>query len=302
MKKKTFDLITKKGNFVAWEGDNDGETAIAYMSDDAEFIFAINCMRDNSVKEGGKDEDGVYPYHWAADSVYPENEPRFASNEEVALYLKKMKEYGEDFISYEEADEKEDVKENNEEMKGDVNIKSCILGKGTVVFGGGIQLFVEYDPESKTASVKFAELKQPLKPGENIPFGAKTYDPQVCFVFDEIKSIDIVREALDIAEYTLKHGELKPFKAAKITSKPNNDLSATIGMMKSEDYKERFKAEYYQTKIRYDKLVKMVKNWEKGNLCFTPTCPRVTYDFQLDAMAKYLGILEMRAKMEGIEL
>lgn len=30
-------------------------------------------------------------------------------------------------------------------------------------------------------------------------------------------------------------------------------LSDTVQMMNSADYKERFKAEYWQTKIRYDK-------------------------------------------------
>lgn len=32
------------------------------------------------------------------------------------------------------------------------------------------------------------------------------------------------------------------------------ELKDTIPQMTSEDYKERFKAEYYQTKIRYWKL------------------------------------------------
>ena len=34
------------------------------------------------------------------------------------------------------------------------------------------------------------------------------------------------------------------------------ELKDTIEMMMSEDYKERFKAEYNQTKIRYEKLKK----------------------------------------------
>ena len=33
------------------------------------------------------------------------------------------------------------------------------------------------------------------------------------------------------------------------------ELKDTIKMMDNVDYKERFKAEYYQTKIRYEKLV-----------------------------------------------
>lgn len=36
------------------------------------------------------------------------------------------------------------------------------------------------------------------------------------------------------------------------------ELKDTIDLMTSEDYKDRFKAEYYQTKIRYDKLHKML--------------------------------------------
>lgn len=33
------------------------------------------------------------------------------------------------------------------------------------------------------------------------------------------------------------------------------ELKDTIKLMESKDYKERFKAEYYQTKIRWEKLV-----------------------------------------------
>lgn len=36
------------------------------------------------------------------------------------------------------------------------------------------------------------------------------------------------------------------------------ELIDTIQMMQSEDYKARFKAEYLQAKIRYDKLDEMM--------------------------------------------
>ena len=36
------------------------------------------------------------------------------------------------------------------------------------------------------------------------------------------------------------------------------ELKDTIELMNSNDYKERFKAEYLQAKIRYDKLEKML--------------------------------------------
>ena len=36
------------------------------------------------------------------------------------------------------------------------------------------------------------------------------------------------------------------------------NLKKTIGMMCSDDYRERFKAEYFQVDIRYQKLKEMV--------------------------------------------
>ena len=54
------------------------------------------------------------------------------------------------------------------------------------------------------------------------------------------------------------------------------DLKDTAEMMSSADYKERFKAEYYQTAIRYKKLTAMLDKWDNGTLAFSPTCPRST--------------------------
>lgn len=80
------------------------------------------------------------------------------------------------------------------------------------------------------------------------------------------------------------------------------ELKDTVEMMGSEDYKERFKAEYYQVKIRYGKLKYMLERWDNEPLDFTPTCPRSTYDMQIRTMSDYIAILEMRAAMEGITL
>lgn len=79
-------------------------------------------------------------------------------------------------------------------------------------------------------------------------------------------------------------------------------LKDTIDLMISEDYKERFLGEYQQLKIRYNGLCNMIDKWDKGELNFTPTCPRTTYSLQLNAMENYLAVLEARAVMEGIEL
>ena len=80
------------------------------------------------------------------------------------------------------------------------------------------------------------------------------------------------------------------------------ELKETAEMMCSADYKERFKAEYYQLKIRYTKLKAMCEKWDKGKLDFTPSCPRWVYSIQLRAMQDYLTCLEERAKIEGVEL
>lgn len=80
------------------------------------------------------------------------------------------------------------------------------------------------------------------------------------------------------------------------------ELRDTVEMMNSADYKERFKAEYQQVVIRYQKLSAMLEKWDKGELNFEPTCPRSTYNMQVRAMTDYIAVLEARAVMEGVDL
>ena len=79
-------------------------------------------------------------------------------------------------------------------------------------------------------------------------------------------------------------------------------LKDTIEMMNSEDYKERFKAEYYQTKIRYDKLHNIIVKMEAGTCNFTPSCSLEIFEEQAKYMGMYLHVLEVRAQIEKIEL
>ena len=72
--------------------------------------------------------------------------------------------------------------------------------------------------------------------------------------------------------------------------------------MESDDYKERFRGGYYQTKIRKEKLDVMLKKWDEGQLEFNPTCPREMYDDQIAGMTAYLNVLEKRAVIENVEL
>lgn len=80
------------------------------------------------------------------------------------------------------------------------------------------------------------------------------------------------------------------------------ELKDTINLMNSEDYKSRFKAEYYQTKIRYDKLHKMIVKYDAKALDFELSCDIEMHRKQAKAMGEYLYCLEVRAVIENIEL
>ena len=79
-------------------------------------------------------------------------------------------------------------------------------------------------------------------------------------------------------------------------------LTDTVELMSSADYKDRFKAEYYQTKIRYEGLHKMVVKYEAGTLDFEPHCKLELLKAQKNAMGTYLYLLEVRAEIEKIAL
>lgn len=95
------------------------------------------------------------------------------------------------------------------------------------------------------------------------------------------------------------------------------ELKDTVEMMNSKDFKERFCAEYFQTKIRYEKLRALLRKWDAGSwtiseekekdkeyqfLGFKPTCPECLLSNQLDQMDRLLKTYETRAVIEGIDL
>ena len=96
-------------------------------------------------------------------------------------------------------------------------------------------------------------------------------------------------------------------------------LYDTADPMVSKDYKDRFFAEYWQLKIRYEKLKKRntmteayrrvmeAKHYEnvipRGEIKELPhDCPNEMLRAQQQIMGEYLHILEMRAVLEGIVL
>lgn len=80
------------------------------------------------------------------------------------------------------------------------------------------------------------------------------------------------------------------------------ELKDTVEMMNSEDYQERFKAEYMQAKIRYDKLDAMTVKYEAGTLDFTPKCSLELLKEQKSYMGNYIRCLKVRAEIEGVSL
>ena len=80
------------------------------------------------------------------------------------------------------------------------------------------------------------------------------------------------------------------------------ELKYTVESMLSADYKERFKAEFWQAEIRYDKLACMLDKYNRGVLEFEPTCPIGVLEKQLKAMGGYINCLKQRALIEDIDL
>lgn len=80
------------------------------------------------------------------------------------------------------------------------------------------------------------------------------------------------------------------------------ELKDTIEMMQSSDYKERFKAEYEQLRIRINGLEKMLVKYKNGTLNFTPSCSYDLLNGQLKSMKLYRSYLEERAVIEKIQL
>lgn len=80
------------------------------------------------------------------------------------------------------------------------------------------------------------------------------------------------------------------------------ELKNTIAAMVDSNYKARFAAEYWQTKIRYDKLHDMITSYDAGTLGFEPTCSISNLRAQARCMGQYLYELEVRAKIESVDL
>lgn len=84
------------------------------------------------------------------------------------------------------------------------------------------------------------------------------------------------------------------------------EMKDTVDGMLSTDYKERFVAEYQQTKIRYEKLKAFCNCVEAAAMAGTEQpkhdCPLELLRTQQKYMGLYLAQLELRAVIEDVEL
>lgn len=84
------------------------------------------------------------------------------------------------------------------------------------------------------------------------------------------------------------------------------ELHQTSNYMVSGDYKKRFIAEYWQTKIRYEKLKVFLTRIEAAKIMEVEEpkhdCPYQLLREQQRTMGEYLHILEVRAQIENIDL
>lgn len=82
----------------------------------------------------------------------------------------------------------------------------------------------------------------------------------------------------------------------------DNILHRTEKYMRSKDYRTRFAAEYWQTFIRYKRLRRLLSKYDSHTLDFKPTCSIRILRKQEKAMNNYLYCLEVRARVEHIDL
>lgn len=86
------------------------------------------------------------------------------------------------------------------------------------------------------------------------------------------------------------------------------ELESTIELMISNDHIDRFIAEYWQLKIRHDKLKKYIQQIEIANDYFDGSgappydCPIQLLKDQLYYMEQYMDILDKRRIVEDISL
>ena len=130
-------------------------------------------------------------------------------------------------------------------------------------------------------------------------------------------SCNVDHSAADAEAEKVETTEAAEGNTGETVSRYASPLGETVEGMLSPDYRERFKAEYAQLKIRHEKLKTFNNKIEAARR--TRYCPldsdeRVTVEMpkhdcpddllreQQNIMGEYLRVLEVRAVIEGIDL
>lgn len=79
-------------------------------------------------------------------------------------------------------------------------------------------------------------------------------------------------------------------------------LKDTIPLMLSDDWKDRLKAEYWQAKIRLDKLFTFIDDVREGRKESLPTGAMNELIMQAVHMQRYFNVLKRRVNSAKIEL
>ena len=75
-----------------------------------------------------------------------------------------------------------------------------------------------------------------------------------------------------------------------------------IQLIRSDDWKDRFRAEVMELSIRLERLDNMLEKYRNNALDFIPNCPYDILYEQSIYMRQYLRILQERAEIEDIKL
>ena len=75
-----------------------------------------------------------------------------------------------------------------------------------------------------------------------------------------------------------------------------------IQLMRSSDWKDRFRAEVMELSTRLERIDNMLEKYRTNTLEFIPNCPYDILYEQSIYMRQYLRILQERAEIEDIKL
>lgn len=113
---------------------------------------------------------------------------------------------------------------------------------------------------------------------------------------------EFIATALTALNGMLRKAVAESEKDENVKEDKDLGISKYSALTTDPDFKVRLRAEYHEVRIRLTKLLQMLDKWKKGELNFTPKCSRALLTEQAKFMERYMSILRIRAKIEGVDL